>query len=184
MESKPTAPHGAPALPRLPASRPNVSQRRELQSLLVAAGAPVTVELVQRVAREQMKMALTPSTALKVLEVLGYVQGGEVALSGTGDLKVEPVWVLPAVVVPQSPMKRAQALSDRMQVLAQAYVDDLMADPLAASCPLNEVAVEATRSFSLAMCAAVSARARFGAKTILPQCGDTAVMAFRSGPLA
>lgn len=76
--------------------------------------------------------------------------------------------------------EKAQAPADRMRLVSDAFVEDLMEDPLLKFAGLDDIAKEATRSFALSLSAAVMQRARFGAKTILPACADTAQLVFHA----
>lgn len=127
-------------------------------------------------------LAISAQVAEKLLAEFGYHVTEELdpMFSLGGGMDTVRVWVRDDRARPLSPMEKAQALSSRLSMLSQAFVDDLMDDELLRFGSLDDIAVEATRAFSLALSGAVKERAKFGAKALLPRCGETAQLTFKS----
>jgi hypothetical protein len=175
----------APSAPLEKASRLNAALKRQLKARiteLVAAGAAITLLRVREVAAELLGLDISKTFAEKLLTEFGYRMGNDLepVLGEGGAMNTVHVWELAPVARPLTPAEKAQALADRLKLLTDAFVEDLMEDPLLKFAGLDDIATEATRSFSLALGAAVSARARVGARTILPACADTAQLTFKA----
>ena len=174
------------ATPSGSASRLNAAQKRLLKTRLTefaAFGGDVTIARLRVLATEALALPISKVTAERLLTEFGYRMGTDLdpSLSTDGRLQTVHIWVPVPVARPLTPSERAQALADRLRLLSDAFVEDLMEDPLLKFADLDDIAPEASRSFALSMRAAVLARARFGAKTILPACGDIAQLAFKTG---
>ena len=175
----------APSAPLERASRLNSTQKRKLKTRiteLAASGDNITLPRVREVMAQLLGLDISKTFAEKLLTEFGYRMGDDIepVLGEGGVIDTVRIWVLAPVARPLSPAEKAQALADRLKLLTDAFVEDLMEDPLLKFAGLDDIAMEATRSFSLSLSAAVSARARFGAKTILPACGDTAQLTFKA----
>jgi len=181
MEDKTPAPGAQP----VKASRLNAAQKRQLKARiteLAAGGGAITLPRVRDVAAELLGLDISKTFAERLLTEFGYRMGSELEplLGAGGALDTVHVWELAPAARPLTPAEKAQALADRLKLLSDAFVEDLMEDPLLKFAGLDDIAMEATRSFSLALSAAVTSRARFGAKTILPACADTAQLTFKA----
>ena len=175
----------APGAPLEKASRLNAAQKRQLKARiaeLAAAGTNVTLPRLREVTGQLLGLDISKTFAEKLLSEFGYQMGADLepVLGDGGSLATVHVWSMAPVARPLSPAEKAQALAYRLKLLSDSFVEDLMEDPLLKFAGLDDIATEATRSFALALSAAVSVRARFGAKTILPACADTAQLTFKS----
>lgn len=165
-------------------SRLAAPQRRRLKQLLQEAelaGSRVTVPgLRERIAVE-FGLAVTAAVAEKLLTEFGYRITDELdpVLAPESGMDAVRVWVMEDRARPLSPMEKAQALSARLDLLSNAFVEDLMDDELLRFGSLDDIAIEATRAFSLALADAVKGRAKFGARALLPRCGETAHLTFK-----
>lgn len=167
------------------ASRLNAAQKRQLKTRvteLAASGSNITLPRLREVVAGLLGLDISKTFAERLLTEFGYRMGNErePVLGDGGTLDTVRVWELAPVARPLTPAEKAQALADRLKLLTDSFVEDLMEDPLLKFAGLDDIAMEATRSFSLALSAAVTARARFGAKTILPACADTAQLTFKA----
>ena len=174
-----------PDAPPVKASRLNALQKRQLKTRLTefaATDTQVTVARARDEATRLLGVVLTQATAEKLLTEFGYRASNDLEpfLGAGGELETSRVWTLAPVARPLTPTEKAQALADRLRLLSHAFVEDLMEDPLLKFAGLDDIAQEATRSFVLSLSAAVKERARFGAKTILPACADTAQLVFHA----
>jgi len=174
----------ADALP-VKVSRLNALQKRQLKTRLTefaATDTQVTVARARDEATRLLGVVLTQATAEKLLTEFGYRASNDLEpfLGAGGELETSRVWTLAPVARPLTPSEKAQALADRLRLLSDAFVEDLMEDPQLKFAGLDDIAQEATRSFALSLSAAVKERARFGAKTILPTCADTAQLVFQA----
>lgn len=181
MEDKTPSPGAQP----VKASRLNAAQKRQLKTRiteLVATGVSITLPRVREAAAGLLGLDISKTFAERLLTEFGYRMGNDLepVLGAGGAMDTVHIWELAPVARPLSPADKAQALADRLKLLTDAFVEDLMEDPLLKFAGLDDIAMEATRSFSLALSAAVTARARFGAKTILPACADTAQLTFKA----
>lgn len=175
----------APRAPLEKASRLDAPQKRQLKARvteLVAAGAAITLPRVREVVAELLGLDISKVFAEKLLTEFGYRMGNDLepVLGEGGVMNTAHVWELAPVARPLTPAEKAQALADRLKLLTDAFVEDLMEDPLLTFAGLDDIATEATRSFSLSLSAAVKTRARIGASTILPACADTAHLTFKA----
>jgi hypothetical protein len=172
--------------PASKASRLNAAQKRQLKTRLTefaAEGGFVTLPRLHALAAEVLALDITKGLAERLLAEFGWRMGNDLdpSLSESGALETVHIWEPVPVARPLSPAEKAQALAERMRVLSDAFVEDLMEDPLLKFASLDDIAGEATRSFALSLREAVVSRARFGAKTILPACGDIAQLTFKGG---
>lgn len=142
----------------------------------------VTVPGLRELVAVEFGLAITDVFAAKLLTEFGYHSTEEIepSLTSDGGLGSVQVWVRDERARPLSRLEKLEALSSRLELLSQAFVDDLMDDELLHFASLDDVAIEATRAFSTALSDAVKARARFGAQSLLPRCGETALLAFKS----
>lgn len=167
------------------ASRLNAAQKRQLKARVIelaASGGNITLPRVRDAAARLLGLDISKVLAEKLLTEFGYrmTDDLEPVLGEKGVMDTVRIWVLAPVARPLSPAEKAQALADRLRLLTDAFIEDLMEDPLLKFAGLDDIATEATRSFSLSLSTAVTARARFGAKTILPACADTAQLTFKA----
>lgn len=170
--------------PGAKSARLNAAQKRELKTRITAlatSGINVTLGRTRETAAE-LSVSISAALAEKLLTEFGYRMSNDLepVLSAAGAMETARIWVLSPVARPLSPTEKAQALADRLQMLSNAFVEDIMEDPLLKFAGLDDIAVEATRAFALSLSGAVRARARFGAKTILPACADTALLTFKA----
>lgn len=181
MEDSSTTPRTVDKVSRLAAP-----QRRRLKQLLIdgeIAGERVTLPRVRESVALEFGVGISDAIAAKLLTEFGYYQSQDldpVSLVGGGSEAVH-VWLMGDRARPLSPAQKTQALSERMKVLTDAFVEDLLDDTLLHFGTLDDIALEAARSFAASLSEAVSGRARIGAKKLLPRCGEVAQLAFKAG---
>lgn len=172
---------------RIPASRLTVAQKRKLKADLAeeieSSGRDGTFALgVRSLVGETLGLDVSLSLVEKLLAEFGYCQTTDLQpyFDNAGTQQAAPIWRVLPPTLPLLPQDRTKVFAERLAAMNEDFVTDLLTDPLLKFSGLGDLSVEATRAFALALGAAVQARARFGAKTILPQCASTAQMAFSS----
>ena len=136
--------------PSIPLPRLDVAKKRALRLLLgehVESGLSVTVSAMRKLGAKVAGKPFTQELAQGALSDLGYVVGPDLmATAGTkGQLKTECIWIPAPLDRPLSKAERAKLLSNRLAVLSEAFVADLLEDPQLAYAELNERAIEASR---------------------------------------
>lgn len=180
MEETSTPPRAVEKVSRLAAP-----QRRRLKQLLSNAelsGERITLPLVRESVALEFGVSIADAVASKLLAEFGYYQSQEVdpVALVEGSSESVYVWLMGDRARPLSPAQKAQALSERMKVLSDAFVEDLLDDALLHFGTLDDIAIEATRSFAISLSEAAQKRARIGSKQLLSRCGEVAQMSFKS----
>ena len=165
-------------------TRLSADKKRALKSRLmhlISQGEAVTAAKTRMAATEALGLDIDQEFAENTLEDFGFQMSEEVEpyLGPNGALETSRIWVMAPGAKPLTPSDKAIALQSRMRALTEAFVEDVLEDPQLGFADLEDKAIESTRLFALALSAGVQARARFGAKKILTECGEVASMTFR-----
>ncbi|MFK4705555.1 hypothetical protein ABIC83_002394 [Roseateles asaccharophilus] len=170
--------------PRLSADKKKAI-RLQIASM-TAAGKPVTTSAVRAAATAIIGREIDQVFAERLLQDFGFHETSEVDpfLGSDGSLQWSRIWAVAEGAKALTPAEGARALEARIRILMEAFVSDLIDDPLLQFSSLEDRALESSRLFALVMSNQVQARARFGAKKILPACADVAAMGFKSSALS